>query len=104
MKKENTKQSIKFSKNAKLNAALKGIYEDLQDMGVEEVKRYREEFPFWVAKDHNIAQYGNLLVYFNDIRKFYKKCGYTSFDKWSDQKVWELYLQQVGYVARHYFD
>lgn len=88
----------KFSKNVKLNAVLNGIYEDLQELGIEEVKRYKEEFKH--ETDFNIAQYGNLLIYYADIREFYKNAGYKSFDKMSDGKIWEIYKRQVGYMAR----
>lgn len=35
-----------------------------------------------------------------DVRQMYKDCGYKSLDKMSDQKVWEIYKRQVGYIAR----
>ena len=101
MKTTNTQNKIKFSKNAKLNKALEAIYNDLQEFGAEEVKRYKKEFPH--EKDFNLAQYGNLLCYYSQVREFYKNCGYISMNKWSDKRIWELYLQQVGYIARNYF-
>lgn len=88
----------KFSKNVKLNTVLMGIYEDLKELGVEEVKRYMGEFKH--EPDFNIAQYGNMLIYFYDIREFYKNAGYKSMEKMSDGKIWEIYKRQVGYVAR----
>ena len=86
----------KFSKNVKLNAVLNGIYEDLQELGVNEVRRYKEEFKH--ETDYNIAQYGNMLVYY--YREMYKNAGYKSFDNMSDSKMWEIYKRQVGYMAR----
>lgn len=88
----------KFSKNVKLNTVLNGIYEDLKELGIEEVRRYRDEFKH--EPDYNIAQYGNMLIYFYDIREFYKNAGYKSMEKMSDGKIWEIYKRQVGYVAR----
>ena len=88
----------KFSKNVKLNKVLMGIYEDLKEFGIEEVKRYMGEFKNEV--DYNIAQYGNLLIYYYDVKEFYKNAGYKSIEKMSDSKVWEIYKRQVGYVAR----
>ena len=88
----------KFSKNVKLNTVLMGIYEDLKEFGIEEVKRYKEEFKY--EPDYNIAQYGNLLIYYADVREFYKNAGYKSMEKMSDGKIWEIYKRQVGYVAR----
>ena len=102
METKNTQQQIKFSKNAKLNEALSAIYEDLQEMGANEVKRYKQEFKREI--DFNLAQYGNLLCYYSDIYKFYRACGYKSTDKLSTDKLWELYKRQVGYIARYYFD
>ena len=86
-----------FSKNKKLNAVLFGIYEDLKEFGIDEIKRYYNEFKN--EPDFNIAQYGNLLIYYADIREFYKNAGYKSIEKMSDSKVWEIYKKQVGYVA-----
>ena len=94
-------QKQTFSKNKKLNTAFQAIFDDLQALGIEEVRHYKKEFSN--EKDFNIAQYGNMLVYFDDIRKFYKQAGYKTLDKGSDEKIWELYLRQVGFVARFYF-
>lgn len=88
----------KFSKNKKLNNALNGIYEDLKEFGIGEIKHYYNEFKNEI--DFNIAQYGNMLIYFYDIKEFYKNAGYKSMEKMSDSKVWEIYKRQVGYVAR----
>ena len=72
-----------FSKNKKLNTALNGIYEDLQELGINEIKRYYNEFKN--EPDFNIAQYGNLLIYYYDIKEFYKNSGYKSFEKMTSQ-------------------
>jgi len=88
----------KFSKNKKLNNALNGIYEDLKELGIGEIRHYYNDFKNEV--DFNIAQYGNMLIYFYDIKEFYKNAGYKSMEKMSDSKVWEIYKRQVGYVAR----
>lgn len=87
---------IKFSKNQKLNNVLTSIYDSLQELGVEEVKRYYNEFGNEV--DYNIAQYGNLLVYHYQVRELYKE--YKSLAKISDTELWNIYKRQVGYVAR----
>ena len=88
----------KFSVNVKLNAVLTEIFNDLQEMGVNEVRRYVREF--WYERDYNIVQYGNLLIYYSDVREMYKRAGYKSMDKMSDSKIWEVYKGQVGYMAR----
>lgn len=87
-----------FSKNKKLNGVLNDILESLQELGIEEVARYYKEFNN--EKDYNIVQYGNLLMYYDDIRELYRHNGYTSLDKMSDNRIWDIYKRQVGYVAR----
>lgn len=94
-------ENIKFSKNKKLNAALTAIYEDLKDFGEEEIKHYKKQFNNEV--DFNIVQYGNLLCYYDDVYKFYEACGYKSLSKLNNQKIWDIYKRQVGYIARFYF-
>ena len=88
----------KYSKNNKLNKALTQIEEDLLEMGIDEIKRYYNTYKYEL--DYNIAQYGNLIVYYSDIYDFYKSCGYKSTDKMSTNKIWILYKKQVGYVTR----
>ena len=87
-----------FSKNKKLNGVLNDILESLQEFGIEEVARYYKEFNN--EKDYNIVQYGNLLMYYDDIRELYRRNGYISLDKMSDNRIWDIYKRQVGYVAR----
>ena len=53
--------------------------------------------------DYNIAQYGNVLVYYYQVRELYKDCGYCS--KWllnenNNDAVWHNYRRIVGIVAR----
>ena len=88
----------KYSKNNKLNKVLMKIESDLLEIGINEVKRYYNEFRNEV--DFNIVQYGNMLIYYNDIYNFYRSCGYKSTDKMSTDKIWDLYKNQVGYVTR----
>lgn len=88
----------KYSRNNKLNTVLTEIEKQLLEFGIDEVKRYWKEFRN--EKDYNIAQYGNLLVYFADVYKLYADCGYKTTDKFSTDKIWETYKRQVGYVTR----
>ena len=88
----------KYSKNVKLNKALMKIESDLLELGIDEVKRYDNEFKH--EDDYNIVQYGNLLVWYNEIYDLYRSCGYKSTDKMTTDKIWDLYKRQVGYVAR----
>ena len=88
----------KYSGNNKLNKVLTEIENQLKDFGIDEVKRYFDEFKGEI--DYNIVQYGNLLVYFSDIYKLYRDCGYKTIDKFSTDKLFETYKRQVGYVVR----
>ena len=88
----------KYSKNKKLNDVLTRIENQLLELGLDEVKHYKKSFTNEI--DYNIAQYGNLLVFYSDVKQMYKDCGYKSLEKMSDEKVWEIYKRQVGYVVR----
>ena len=66
-----------------------------------EIKRYYNDYKH--EKDYNIAQYGNLLVYYSDIYRFYADCGYKTTAKFSTAKIWDVYLRQIGYIVRTYF-
>lgn len=88
----------KYSKNAKLNNVLNTIEGQLLELGLEEVKHYYNAFRY--ESDYNIAQYGNLLIYYVDVKEMYSNCGYKSIEKMSDEKVWETYKRQVGYVVK----
>lgn len=88
----------RLSVNNKLNAVLNEILSDLHDMGKNEVKRYMQNFRY--EPDYNIVQYGNMLIYYSDIRAMYERAGYKSMNKMSDSKVWEIYKRQVGCMAR----
>lgn len=92
---------IKYSKNKKLNTLLQNIEKSLIDnLGINEIKRYYSEFKN--CSDYNIAQYGNLLIYYADIRDFYIDSGYSNstINNMSDYKIWKTYKRQVGYVVR----
>lgn len=89
----------KLSKNKKLNYVLSFIYNELSELGIEEIKRYKKEFKNEI--DYNIAQYGNLLIYYDDVKELYKKAGYKT--QFTDTKIWEIYKRQVGYIAYTYF-
>ena len=89
----------KFSKNVKLNRVLMEIEDSLlEELGIDEVKRYYNTFGNEV--DYNIVQYGNLLIWYNEIYDFYRECGYKTTDKMTTDKIWNLYKNQVGYVVR----
>lgn len=95
----------KYSNNKKLNGVLNEIREDLlsiHDTEAEsrkEIAHYKREFPNEI--DFNLVQYGNMLIYYYDIRAMYARHGYKSMDRMSDAQVWDTYKRQVGYVARN---
>lgn len=108
-KKKTTKTTKKpeFSANKKLEKLLKSIKDNmLNSMGatkkeaIEQIRYYAKNFPR--ETDYNIVQYGNLLIYYGDVRDMYKKAGYGStIDRMNDDKLWETYKRQAGYVARY---
>ena len=98
---------LEFSPNRKLNNLLSSIRDEIinrfdsdEDM-CHEIARYKQNFPR--ESDFNFVQYGNLHVYYDDIRDFYKTAGYadSTIDRMSDDEIWELYKRQVGYVLRN---
>lgn len=91
---------MKYSKNVKLNKVLNQIEEHLNYLELSEIERYMKEYPN--EPDYNLVQYGNMLIYYWEIRKMYINADYKTFEnnKISDSKMWEIYKRQVGYVAR----
>ncbi len=92
---------LKYSKNKKLNTLLLKIENSLIDnLGIDELKRYYNDF--WFSSDYNIVEYGNLLIYYEDVRDLYIECGYSTstITKMSDDRIWKTYKRQVGYVVR----
>lgn len=97
---------LEFSPNRKLNGVLSEIRDDLlhymgddPERAKSEILRYKREFPR--KSDYNIVEYGNLLIYYDDIRDFYRKHGYKSMDNLSDDALWDIYKRQVGWVVRN---
>lgn len=93
-----------YSKNKKLNGVLNDIEKQLMTMCdtqsecMEKIKDYINEFRR--EPEFNLAQYGNLLIGYYDIREMYTNAGYTTMDNMSNDKIWKTYRRQVGYVAR----
>ena len=94
-----------FSKNNKLNGVLNDIHTQLLEMcetkkeSIAEIKHYKDNFS--KELDYNLAQYGNLIVYHDDVLAMYKKYGYKSLDRLSVDAIWNIYKRQVGYVVRY---
>lgn len=99
-------KSIKFSKNQKLNFVLNDIYFSLLEMcdseteSIQEIKRYKGDFPNEL--DYNLYQYGNLLVYNDQIKALYSD--YKSLQNVSISKLIEIYKRQIRYVANYILD
>lgn len=97
-----------FSTNRKYNATLESIYFDLLHIhdtkaeSLEEIRHYYNEFRT-IGKDYNLAMYGNLLIYYYQVREMFLRCGYSAkhLARFSDSKVWEMYLYRVGEVVRY---
>lgn len=98
-----------FSNNPKFNATMCEIYADLLTMcdteteSRNEIARYRREFPREL--DFNLAAYGNLLIYFSDVREMFARCGYSEkhLKRITDARLWEMYRARVGEVVRMAF-
>lgn len=84
----------------KNNNLKKDINKQIQEsLSFEEVKHYYKEFMFTNNIDYNIVQYGNLLIYYDDIREFYKEHGFD-YPKKDDDFIWNLYKKDVGVEVR----
>lgn len=86
---------IKFSKNKKLNYVLNDIYDDLMELGKDEIRRYMHSFPNEI--DFNIYQYGNMRIYYEEIKVLYMD--YKCLKNASINKLINIYKRQVGYMA-----
>ena len=99
--------TIKFSTNKKTQKWCKMMYDNIiysmgngsKKQAISEIKRYKSEFPR--EKDYNIVQYGNLNIYYGDVRDDAKKAGYSksTIDKMSDEKIWDWYKRTCRYVV-----
>lgn len=83
-----------------INRDLRRLVGDQRHRGAEQ-KRNKEVLQGVLREsDCNIAAYGNMLIYYDDVRNFYRKHGYKTAERLSDRALWEIYRRQVGYVAR----
>ena len=99
---------VNFSKNAKLNGVLNEIYSDLLEMcdteneSISEIKHYAKEYS--KETGYHIADSACLIVSNYDVLAMYKKYGYVSLDRLSNDDRWNIYKRQVGYVVRYILD
>ena len=97
---------MKYSNSPKANYIYQDIADYLRELGEDEVKHYMKGFPHEV--DYNLAQYGNMRIYYYDIRELYDKAGYMHMMdtkkngeyKFSNDELWDAYKRAVGYMAR----
>lgn len=100
------KTTFNFSVNTKLNGLLNEIYFDLLEICDTEqesrdlVKRYFNDYRKSKECDFSIVADGNMLISYYSVRQLYKKHNYKSMERMSDNKIWNIYKRQVGYVAR----
>lgn len=92
---------MRFSTNNKTNSIILEItnniiysFNETYDEVISELNRHKAEYYF--ESDFNIAQNGNLLIYYYDIRKLFKDCGYKNIEKLSDNAIWNKYKALVG--------
>ena len=96
-------KAINFSRSKKLNNVLNEIHlsllniHDTKEESVSEIKHYQENFK--KEPDYNIYQYGNLLIWDEDIRDLYKE--YKTVKRANDEQLCACYMRQVGWVARY---
>lgn len=93
-------KTIRWSRNPKLEKLMLAVEAQLNELGIEEVCNYVENFDWKSYPDYNIVQYGNVLIYYDDIRNLYRECGYKWAETASDLKLWESYKRCVGFVAQ----
>lgn len=70
---------------------------DTKEQSIKEVHRYKRTFPFEI--DYNIAMYGNVLVYYTQVREWFEKLHFKSVDKMSDKALWSWYKWYIGRAA-----
>lgn len=69
---------------------------------LNELRRYAREFPN--EADYNLASYGALLVYYNQVYDFYKECEYPLdlLNEMDNDQLWSMYKKDVGFTVREY--
>lgn len=98
------KEFLKYLQKKACNSIKEDLLEmcDSKEGSLDEIRRYYHSFPD--EPDYNIAQYGNLLVYYEQVRKFYDQCGYNTYgfklEQYSDDAIWQLYKSHVGLAVR----
>ena len=96
--------------NAKRNRLLNDLFSDIidkmtnydeDDELLEDLRRYKANFPNEI--DYNYAQYGNLSIYFDDVREQFEKFGYNT-KRINNDTIWKMYLYAVREVIEFILD
>lgn len=105
----------KLSNSPVLNAVYNDIWSYLDDLGADELLHYMNTFPR--ETDFNLVQYGEMRIYYSEIREMYVNAGAKQYGetykrargenvavdyKISDSEIWEHYKRDVGHIARIY--
>lgn len=105
----------KLSNSPVLQAIYSDIWGYLKELGIDEVKHYMGAFPR--ETDFNLVQYGEMRIYYAEIREMYVNAGAKKYGQTrkragkygdygdyliSDDRLWEDYKKAVGYVAREF--
>lgn len=85
---------------AKKSKLIAEVFEQLQNMGKDEIMHYVREFKNEI--DYNIVQYGNLLIYYADIRELLEYCEYK-VQNYTDEQIWNYYKHIVREVVNKFF-
>ena len=101
MRVEETLYTLPLPVSPKRQAVINDIYTDImekmEDFGglsglLNELKRYRNEFPR--ERDYNYYKYGNVAIYYNEIREIFRRAGYK-VERYSDTTTEYIYMQLV---------
>ena len=105
----------KMSNSRAVQNVLADIWGYLEELGPEEVRRYMRAFPREL--DYNLVNYGNMRVYYDDIRAMYERAGIRRVSdtykrayrdhragehRIGDSELWEMYRGDVRRAAREY--
>lgn len=114
-----TTKCPKLSRSARIQAVCSDIWDFLELLGPDEVRHYMRAFRN--EPDYNLVQYGEMRVYYDDVRDLYIRAGYPTAAatykraprrnggrrgdwKVSDSEIWTWYRNDVGRVAREYVE
>lgn len=107
----------KLSKSKARQNVYADIWGYLEELGAEEVRHYVSGFPREI--DYNLVQYGEMRVYYDEIRDMYANAGYNRVTevykrasrnaergdyKVSDSELWDMYKRDVRNVVNEFLE